>query len=377
MSTFFGFVIAIGIVIFVHELGHFFAARLVGARVEVFSIGFPPRITSFKRGDTEYKIGMIPIGGYVKIAGMIDESMDDSGLTGAPDEFMSKSYPAKVFMLSAGVLMNFILGFILSTFLALVEGEPKLDPSATIGSIAEGYPAQQAGIVAGDRIININDKPISTWLDMTDIIYDNPAETLDIKWLHGVDTLQAQLLTRVEIRNLDGENVAVGLIGVGSNTILEKVGLIRAITHGGSLTAFYVKGSIDFFIRLFTGRASIKEVAGPVGIVKISGEAIRAGWSVYTAFIAFISIAIGFFNILPIPVLDGGHLVMVSIEALRRKPISTRIKIIVQQVGLALILLFFVAVTYNDVLRIFKRDESPKVEVIENNDTEDTGITED
>ena len=351
--TFIAFVVVVGVVIFIHESGHFLAARAVGARVEVFSLGLPPRLVGIKRGDTEYRLGWIPLGGYVKIAGMIDESMDDEGVTGAPDEFMSKSYPSKVFILIAGVLMNFLLGFLIYAFIVFVEGDIKIDPSSSIGSLAEGYPAQEAGMLSGDRIISINSKEISTWEDLTKIIHNRPGESLSISWVHEADTVTSAVVPRTETRQLEDGEREIGLIGITQNITYVKVPPAQAISKGAKLTVTYLQMSVETVSKLVTGRASIKEVTGIVGIVQYSGQTARAGWVSFLGFIGFISISIGFFNILPIPMLDGGHIVMATIEVIIRRNLSTKVKLIIQQVGLALILVLMVVVTYHDVLRIF------------------------
>ncbi|MBD3167133.1 RIP metalloprotease RseP [bacterium] len=354
LLTLVSFIVVLGIVIFIHELGHFLAARLSGARVEVFSIGFPPKMVGFQRGDTEYRIGWIPLGGYVKIAGMIDESLDgEETLTGAPDEFMSKSYPQKVFMLSAGVIMNFLLGFLLYSFIAFTEGKPVADPSAVIGSVVQGYPAQEAGLQAGDRIIALDGNQIHTWDELTSVVHPRPADTLDVTWVRAADTLSATVVTRADEVSIDGTAETRGMIGIGPDFQREPVGFFEAFAHGGETTGRIVVLTLQMFGRLFTGQASIDELTGPVGIVHLSGETARAGWATFLSFIALINISIGLLNIMPFPVLDGGHIVFVTLEAILRRQISTRVKVIVQQVGMVLLLLLMVVVTYNDILRFF------------------------
>jgi regulator of sigma E protease len=352
--TLLSFIVVLGIVIFIHELGHFLAARLSGARVEVFSIGFPPKMFGFTRGDTEYRVGWVPLGGYVKIAGMIDESMEgEETLTGAPDEFMSKSYPQKVFMLSAGVIMNFLLGFLLYSFIAFSEGKPVADPSATIGSVVQGYPAQEAGLESGDRIISLDGEEISTWDELTSIVHPRPGDSLQVTWVRAADTLSATVVTRADEVSVEGVTETRGMIGIGPEFQREPVGFFEAIGHGAQTTGRIVGLTLQMFGRLFTGQASIEELTGPVGIVHLSGETARAGWATFLSFIALINISIGLLNIMPFPVLDGGHIVFVTIEALIRRQISTKVKIIVQQVGMVLLLLLMVVVTYNDILRFF------------------------
>ncbi len=352
LITLVSFIIVLGVVVFIHELGHFLAAKAVGARVEIFSLGFG-KLVGKRHGDTEYRLGWIPLGGYVKIAGMVDESLDEGGITGAPDEFMSKSAPAKIFMISAGVLMNILLGFLIYWFIVLVQGEAKFDQAATVGSLAADYPAQDAGILEGDRILSIEGATIETWDDLIHAIHGNPGDTLAVTWLHGSDSLSALIPARSE-RILDGSEFReVGMIGIGQSYEMVPVGIGRAAVIGARLTYGYLELSARSLSMMITGRASIRELTGPVGIVVLSGATARAGWLIFLGFIGLISVSIGFLNILPIPALDGGHLVYIIIEAAIRRPISTRVKLILQQVGIAALLLLVVIVSYHDIIRFF------------------------
>ncbi len=354
--TLISFIIVLGVVVFVHELGHFLAAKAAGARVEVFSLGFPPKLAGIKRGETEYRIGWIPLGGYVKIAGMVDESLEgEESITGAPDEFMSKSTPAKAFIITAGVMMNLLLGFLIYSGITLIEGEPKLVETATIGSVAEEYPAGRAGLLPGDRIIAIDETRIGNWEDLTEAVHSRPGDTLLVRWRRGADTLSALIPTRTEKIFFEGASREVGMIGVGPKVEMIPAGLFRAVERGGALTYMYLKLSAQSLAMLITGRASIKELTGPVGILALSGETARQGWVSFLGFIGLISVSIGFLNILPFPVLDGGYLVYILIEAMIRKPIPARVKLVLQQVGMALLLLLVVVVTYHDIFRFLVR----------------------
>ncbi len=347
-----GFIAVVGVVVFVHELGHFLAARLMGVRVDVFSIGMPPKMWSFKRGDTEYKLGWVPIGGYVKIAGMIDESMDEETITGGDDEFMSKGYFAKAFILTAGVIMNILLGIGIYSFIVLYEGKAVVNEEPVIGGIMEEYPAARAGLQENDRIINIDGELIRSWEDITQAVHPRPHDSLSVTWVRGADTLSAIMFTEAAQQpSADGVR-EVGLIGIGPQVEMQSVGPFTALAEGTKLTVRYLGLSLESISRLITGKASVKEFTGIVGIVHMSGETVRAGWVTFISFIGFISIAIGFFNILPVPMLDGGHLVVATIEAVIKRSISNRVKLIVQQIGLALIIILTIVVAYYDVLRI-------------------------
>ena len=353
LITLISFVVVLGVVVFVHEFGHFAAAKLMGARVEAFSIGFG-KLFGFKKGDTEYRIGYIPLGGYVKISGMVDEFMEDGGgIEGKPWEFQSKSTPAKMLMITAGVIMNFILGFMIYTGITLFEGKPVADESAIIGTVAEDYPAFEAGLQPGDRVLAIDGVEAADWNTFRDLVRLRANQDTEIRWISGSDTLTATVVPREEQIVEDEQILAVGMIGVGPQVVYQPAGLGTAIVAGAQSTWNIIDLSIQSVGMLIRGDASVKDLTGPAGIVYLSGQTARAGWVSFISFIAFISISIGFLNILPFPVLDGGHLVYILIEAIIRRPVSTKVKIVLQQVGMALLLILVLVVTYHDILRFF------------------------
>lgn len=347
------FIVVLSIVVFVHEFGHFSAAKLVGARVEAFSIGFG-KLFGIKRGDTEYRIGYIPLGGYVKIAGMVDEFMEgEQGLKGEPWEFQSKNTLQKVFMISAGVLMNFLLGFLLYSAVTLAEGELVSLPDPTVGAVAKGYPAEEAGLLPGDRFLTIDEQPVGSWEDFREYIQARPEVPIQFTWVRNADTLAATLVPQAYEYEENGETKTVGLIGIDQATERNDVGFFGSFTVGARTTWDIISLSLKSIGMLITGKASLSDLTGPAGIVYLSGETARAGWVTFLSFIALISISIGLLNILPFPVLDGGHLVYILIEAVIRRPISTRVKLALQQVGMVLLLALVLVVTYHDIIRFF------------------------
>lgn len=346
------FIVVLGVIVFFHELGHFLAAKLVGVRVEVFSLGFPPKMVSRKFGETEYMLSWIPLGGYVKMAGMIDESMDDKPLTGASWEFMSKNFLQKTFVISAGVLMNLILAFLLYTLITLFSGVGEIG-AARIGSIEPGYPADSAGVMQGDLITAVDDDSISNWEEMAEAIHAKPGQKITISWLRGDSAISAVVTTIP--KEISGENGkrTVGLIGIGPELERRPAGFFESIVIGTKSTGYVIAVSAISLKMLITGEASVKDLVGPVGIVHYSGETAKSGAAVFFGFIALISVNIGFLNILPFPALDGGHIVYIIIEAIIRRPISTKVKLIIQQVGMALLLVLILLISYNDIMRFF------------------------
>ncbi len=351
LLTFVSFVVVLGVVVFVHEAGHFFAAKSTGMRVEAFSLGFI-KMFGIKRGETEYRIGYLPLGGYVKISGMVDEFGGDE-LKGEPWEFQSKNMWQKAFVITAGVLMNFLLGFIIYTSIAWVHGEPVLVNDALIGNVSQGYPAEEAGILPGSTILSVDGSSVKTWDDFRIAVHSKPDQDVQIVWLSEGDTLNATMTTKSQMIMDDDGAREVGMVGVGPSFTREPVSFSRGIVLGADMTGSVLGLSLRSIQMLFNGQASVKDLTGPAGIVYLSGETARAGWETFIGFIALISISIGLLNILPFPVLDGGHLVYIIIEGVTRRTISSRVKIVLQNVGMVLLLGLVLVVTYHDIFRFF------------------------
>jgi len=346
------FIVVLGVIIFVHELGHFIAAKLVGIRVDTFSLGFPPKLFSKKIGETEYVLAWIPLGGYVKMAGMVDESMGDEPLTGAPWEFMSKSFPQKAFVITAGVIMNFLLGFLVYFFLTMQVGSPVASDEPLVGYAVEGHPAAAAGIEIGDRIVAIDGDSILTWQNLVDAIHPKAGEDVEVTWLHA-DSVCTAIMQPMPAEYADGDSIVkYGRIGINPKVNFEEVGILESAKHGNNLTIFIISESLKMVKQLIFGETSMDGLAGPIGIAQISGQTIRSGFIEYLSLIAQVSISIGLLNIMPFPVLDGSHLIFVTIEAITRRTIPTAFKLNIQKAGLALLLVFFLVVSYNDIMRI-------------------------
>ena len=381
--------LVIGVLVFVHELGHFLAARSVGVRVEKFSVGFPPRflsITSVNDGfdikiffyrlidghfkwapvinsrigipgrvgsSTEYTIALIPLGGYVKMAGVIDESLD-TVITNSPDEFMSKSVIQKIWILSAGVLMNVLIAFILFSGISYVQGKPEvIDKGAIIGEVVSGNSADKAGLRSGDEIISINNQSINKWIDLQTVLRPIPNTPIDVNIIRDGKELNFSFTTSSNfIPNENGIDT-IGVIGIVPVTIYQPITLTESLNYGlnGTLNSF---GMIMLtFKMLGNGSASISDLGGPIMIGKIAGEAAETGWMPLFTLMALISVNLAFLNILPIPGLDGGQIFIILIEAIIRKPLSLKARLAVQQLGMVFLLMIMVTVMFNDISRLF------------------------
>lgn len=349
MTTVLSTIFVLGVLIFVHELGHFLVAKWAGIRVERFSLGFPPKMIGFTRGETEYCISWVPLGGYVKMAG---ENPDDE-TTGEPFEFMSKSVGARAAVILAGPVMNFVTAIVLLIAVLWIHGKdvPAVD-QVVVGPVVEDGPAEGVGIKSGDIIVAVDNNKYSTFAEMADYIRARPGDSVEVLWRRGEEVYSARVKTNSQtLKTEAGTDTTVGMIGVGMGFITEDVGFIDAVSGGVKQTFGICGEMLKFLGGLVSGQVSIKMVSGPVGIARIAGQVAQEGWYVLLNFMAVLSLNLAILNILPIPILDGGHLVFLLAEKLRGRPLSIRQRAIAQQVGLALLLLLIVTVTYNDVLR--------------------------
>jgi regulator of sigma E protease len=339
------FIPVLGLLVFVHELGHFLAAKWAGIRVERFSLGFPPRMIGKKIGDTDYCISWIPLGGYVKMAGMIDESMDTE-IEGKPDEFMSKPVWKRAIVIFAGPVMNILLAIVF--FAALFYHHGVLENVPVVGKVLPDTPAATIGLQPADRILAINGAAITTWRQLVDSIHANPQKAITLEWER-----QDQKLSTVVTPRLDPEGGKYGQIGIGPTMRTLGVGEALALSSG---QCWFLTQEIGKFVgRLFAGKESVREgLAGPVQMMKMAGQFAREGFAEVINFIALISLQLALINLLPIPALDGGHLLFLGIESILRRPVSVRARVLVQQIGMALLLALMVFIVINDVQKLFR-----------------------
>ncbi|MBN1996287.1 RIP metalloprotease RseP [candidate division KSB1 bacterium] len=336
------FVFVLGLLVFIHEFGHFLLAKLVGIRVERFSLGFPPRLFGKKIGDTDYCISAVPFGGYVKMSGMIDESMDKVGIKGEPWEFMSKPMWMRFLVIFAGPAFNVLLTiFIFSASVFYTGIAEPVGP--VVGKLVEGMPAESIGLQEGDVIVRIDSQPINTWDDILNYIHKSAGKQIELEWeRNGLKH------SRIVVPKLD-EVQNVGMIGIEAEYTIRKVGIPASLAEGSRYTWRMTKLMGKAISSWFDGRASFKDsIAGPIKIAKMAGDTAKTGMGNLLIFAAFLSLNLGLLNLLPIPVLDGGHLLLLSVEGVMRKPLSVKLKMTIQQVGLALLLAFMLYVIIND-----------------------------
>ncbi len=343
LLTIVAFVGVLVVLIIAHELGHFATAKACGVRVDEFGLGFPPRLLSIKRGETRYSLNAIPLGGFTKMAGEEDPKV--------PRSLASKGVATRLLILSAGSLMNFLLPLLLFSIAFMIPHDMIVGP-VSVAEVAPNSPAARAGIEPGDVLLGINDKPVHNIGDLHRYIQLNLGQETSILVKHSDDTTEdVQIIPRWKPPEGQG---AIGIIVNMSSpsTIRQHEPFWRAIPLGVSEcieTFVLFKNAI---LSLFIGATPL-ELTGPVGIAQITGEVAKAGISPLLEFAAFLSINLAIINILPLPALDGGRIVFVLLEWVRRgRRISPKTEGLVHFIGFAMLMGVIIIITYQDIIRI-------------------------
>ncbi|UCF20584.1 MAG: RIP metalloprotease RseP [Gemmatimonadota bacterium] len=356
MTSILAFIVVLGVLIVVHELGHFITAKLAGISVPRFSVGFGPKVLGFKRGETEYVISALPLGGYVKMAGMgEDEALEV--IEGGKDDievpperrFDSKSIGTRAVVISAGVVMNFIFAVIVYAGLAYFESWEPL-----IGEVKADAPAAEAGLQAGDLILAVDGNKVKQWREFAEYVSARPGGSVVLTVARDGHELELETRVGRGVHPISGDSLSTGQIGVVRDTLNARrvPELAGSLVIGTQQTVAMSRIVIVFLGQLFSGQASARDIGGPIMIGQISGEAARAGIIPFLTFMAILSVHLAVLNLLPIPILDGGHLVFLAIEGVRGRALSIEARARLSQVGLLLILGIMVWALTADVLRL-------------------------
>ncbi len=439
MSTIFGFILVLGVLILVHEWGHYIVARIFGVRVDVFSIGFGPRLFGYKHGDTDWRISAVPLGGYVRMAGQDLTEIDsgESKPTGAPDELMSKKRWQRALISFAGPAINLIFPLFLLAGFFLIKGDPYPkyhDKQLVIADVQVDSPLSKAGVTVGDRITSLDGLQNPTWGNAEEglskaaanrtfhLVMDHQGEsrTLDVStagmpkpelvfgyppntpivgeadrsqpayqaglrrddvivsiagkqldnWPAMVDAIQHSngnpipVVVRrkgqdlsLQITPKKGQNesgATVWLIGIrpGQEYSFRKVNFAQSVSSAGRFTWQGIGQVVGIVGKLLTGKIAVKQLQSVIGIANEAGHAVQEGTFAVISLMAVMSLNLGILNLLPIPILDGGHILLLSLEGLRRRDFSLAFKERFIQVGLVFLLVLFAYVMYNDVVRL-------------------------
>ncbi|MEO9131612.1 MAG: RIP metalloprotease RseP [Sphingomonas sp.] len=356
LLTILAFALVIGPLVFLHELGHYLAGRVFGVKAEVFSIGFGNELFGWtdKRG-TRWKLSAFPLGGYVRFAGdMNAASQPDADWLMLPPEERARAFPGKpvwqrAIIVAAGPVMNFIIAIVILAGFALAFGVNDTPP--VIGSIQPGSPAANAKLAPADRIVALGGRSVENFADIAQFTVLRPGETIQVDYVRdGVPARRALTIGAIVERDRFGNETRIGRLGIEATTpVLRSVGLLEAPLWATKMTGEIVQQTLDGLGQIISGRRSVDELGGPLRIAKVSGEQLSLGWAALVWFIAMISINLGFINLLPVPMLDGGHLFFYAIEAVRRKPVEPQVQEWAFRGGLAALLALMLLVTFNDL----------------------------
>jgi regulator of sigma E protease len=331
----------------VHEFGHFIAAKRIGVRVECFALGFGPKVISFKKKGTEYALCLIPLGGYVKLAG---DNFDE--FKGNPDEYLARSPGERARIILLGPVLNYVLGF-LFFFLVFILGFPNL--TSKVGELLEDYPASISGIKVNDEVVAIDSKKVNTWEQLQANIRTKKEFPLEIVVIREKKELHFKVIPRQErIKNIFGQEETINLVGIKpkEEIIFIKYGVIESLGLAFNKVIELTLITFKALYRMVTGAMSFKDsVTGPLGIFYITQKAAQMGINYLLHVMAVLSTSLGIFNLLPLPLLDGGHLFLLAVEKIKGKPLGKKADEIITRVGFSLIIFLALFVFYNDFVK--------------------------
>lgn len=355
------FILILSLLVFVHEMGHYLVGRWSGIGILVFSVGFGPELAGYtdKRG-TRWKLSAIPLGGYVKFLGDEDASSkaDTGSLAGmSPEErsrtFAGASLGRRAATVAAGPIANFLLAIVIFATLFSVYGRPVADP--VVASVVPASAAERAGVKPGDALISIDGNPVTTFEDVRRYVSVRPDTSIKITLKRGTEMVDVPLVPeRKEITDGFGNKSEVGLIGIVTDDKAGKFRMVQytptqAVAQGVKECWAIVTGTFDYLSNVVTGRMKADQLGGPIRVAQVSGQMASIGISALLQLAAMLSVSIGLLNLMPIPVLDGGHLFFYAVEAVRGRPLTERTQEIAFRIGFAIVLTLMVFTTWNDI----------------------------
>ena len=351
MITALATVIVLGVLVFVHELGHFLMAKLFGVRVDAFSLGFPPKLLHKKIGETDYRLSVVPLGGYVKLFG--ENPKDEVPPELEPVSFSHHPLWHRFLIVMAGPGFNLIFAALALFLVFAFSGIPYL--TTEIGGVKEGSPAAQAGLQKGDRVLSVEGQAVKRWDDLSAKIRQSGEHPVTLSVRRGDRDFQVTVTPqRMETPDIFGGKVAAVIIGIssGDQPAVEQVGPVRALTLGVLYTGRITWLTVESLYKLVAREVPLKSLGGPILIAQVAGKQAEMGVTYLVQFMAALSVNLFLLNLLPIPVLDGGHLFFFTLEAIRGKPLPLQHREMAQGLGLMLLLALMILVFYQDILRL-------------------------
>ena len=349
-------ILVLGALIFFHELGHFLVARIFGIGVSTFSLGFGPKIFGFVMGKTEYRLSAVPLGGYVSLVGEASAEDDDIPEKFTPEESFAGRPPwQRILVVAAGPVFNFVLAWFI--YWGLFWSHGQMEIVAEIGQVTQDSPAWEAGINPGDKVLSVNSQDITYWEEMVLIIQDSGGEPIEMEVERNSDIIS--LLVKPEMvhrENIFGEEILTPQIGIiaSGETVSIQLNGFEAAREGAGQTWMLMKLTVQGIIKLIERIIPLDNIGGPIMIAQLVSEQTQEGLINLLALTALISINLGLINLLPIPVLDGGHIIFYTVEMITGKPLNDRMKQVATRIGISLLLALMALAIFNDLWRVFR-----------------------
>jgi regulator of sigma E protease len=351
MITVLATIVVLGILIFVHEFGHFLLAKLLGVRVEAFSLGFPPKLIHKQIGETDYRLSVVPLGGYVKLLG--ENPNDEVAPEDIPYSFSHHPLWHRFLIVLAGPSFNLIFAVLALSLIYTFSGIPYL--TTEIGGVKPDSPAAHIGLEKGDVVLSVNQQPVRRWDEVAEKIRQAGEHPVTLAIKRGAKDFQVQVTPqRMEATDIFGSKVSALFIGIsaGDKVAQEHVGTLRAFQEGGFATYRISWLTLESLYKLAIREAPLNSLGGPILIAQVAGKQARLGFTHLVNFMAVLSINLFLLNLFPVPILDGGHLFFFTLEAIRRKPMALKYREMAQGIGLMLILALMILVFYQDISRL-------------------------
>lgn len=335
-------VFVFGLLVLVHEWGHFITAKMTNMRVDEFAIGFGPKLISWQKGETLYALRAIPLGGFNRIAGMdLDEEENDAG----DRAYFKRPIWARMIVILAGSVMNFVLPVVLFFLIFLCVGVQTPSTEPIVGAVMANRPAASAGLMAGDRITSINGQTINEWANISEVFKDSAGKPFEVTYLRGDESRHT---TVIPVLDESSNRVVIGIQG---SVVSQEVSIGEAASLSVEKTWRIFKAMLEALAMLVTKEGASSELSGPIGVAQMAGEVAQHGFIPLLNFAAFLSLNLGIVNLLPVPALDGGHFITLVIEAVRGKQMSKKAMYYIQAVGVVILMSLMIFATFNDITR--------------------------